>query len=95
MEPFNITINHLGSDLTLTVIPTANYYRLVYFGGIIGAVKKQDLSWAWVPEHEIEISELPLYDYKMGVNDPEKPELHQISVFEVGLAIETQLAEKS
>lgn len=95
MEPFNITINHLGSDLTLTVIPTENYYRLAYFGGIIGAVKKEELGWAWVPEQEIEISELPLYEYKMGVNDLEKPELHQISIFEVGLAIETELKEKN
>ncbi|RZJ81025.1 MAG: hypothetical protein EOO47_05635 [Flavobacterium sp.] len=95
MEPFNITINHLGNDLTLTVMPTGNYYRLVYFGGIIGAVRKTEMSWAWLPENEIEISELPLYDYKMGVDDHEKLKLHEISLFEIGAAIEAELAEKN
>ncbi|SFH02064.1 hypothetical protein [Pedobacter insulae] len=73
MEPFNIRIQQNDKDVTLTVLPEGNYFKLIYFGGIIGAIRESNGAWELLPEEEIEPGGLPFYDYKKGLID--QPEL--------------------
>jgi hypothetical protein len=66
MEPFNIKIVHEGQEVTLTILPTDDgYYKVIYYGGILGAVKKDVNTKVWtkVPDDEVIAGELPLYHH--------------------------------
>ena len=52
--------------MTLTILPTDDgYYKVIYYGGILGAITKEDNSnnWTQVPEDEVIAGELPLYHH--------------------------------
>lgn len=76
MEPFNIHIHNKDEEVTLTILPENNYFKLIYFGGIIGAIKEFDGGWELLPEEEIEAGGLPFYDYKKSVDDQPKFEMN-------------------
>ncbi len=65
MEPFNIKVGFGEHEVTLTILPAKEgYYLILYFGGIIGAVKL-DVDgefWEQVPDGEIVPGDLPLYE---------------------------------
>jgi len=63
MEPFNIKVGFGADEVTLTILPTTEgHYLVTYFGGIIGAVKRDsDEQWEQVPDEEVVASDLPLY----------------------------------
>jgi hypothetical protein len=66
MDPFNIKIEREGQEVTLTILPTDDgYYKVIYYGGILGAITKDDQAntWSQVPEDEIIAGELPLYHH--------------------------------
>jgi len=66
MEPFNIRIEPEGQEVTLTILPTDDgYYKVIYYGGILGAVTKKELQndWRKVPDEEVIAGELPLYHH--------------------------------
>jgi hypothetical protein len=66
MEPFNIKIEREGQEVTLTILPTDDgYYKVIYYGGILGAVKKEEntRTWTKVPDDEVIAGELPLYHH--------------------------------
>ncbi|HTM99488.1 MAG TPA: hypothetical protein VL088_12115 [Pedobacter sp.] len=73
MEPFNIHIHQNDKEITLTVLPENNYFKLIYFGGIIGAIRELDGEWELLPEEEIEPGGLPFYEDKKSFTD--QPEL--------------------
>ncbi|TKC09964.1 hypothetical protein FA048_07065 [Pedobacter polaris] len=85
MEPFNIKINHNQQEITLTILPEKDYFKIVYFGAIVGAIKQLDHDWELVAEDEIEPGILPLYDYKQSYSDDQPkvvlnlPEINQIA----------------
>ena len=63
MEPFNIRIEREGQEVTLTILPTDDgYYKVIYYGGILGAVTKSN-NWSKVPDEEVIAGELPLYHH--------------------------------
>lgn len=73
-SPFNIKIDHKGKELTLTIIPEEDYFKIVYFGGIIGAIRKTGSEWELMETEEIEPGDLPWYEYKQSYTE-EEPEL--------------------
>ena len=88
MEPFNIRIPHKDEELTLTILPEKDYFKVVYFGGIVGAMKEVDGAWVLLPEEEIDPGDLPFYDYKMSVDDQPKLELSLPKVNQIAAEIE-------
>ena len=64
MEAFNIKIQYQNQGVTITILLTdEGYYKVIYFGGILGAVKKREDNEKWekVPDEDIIAGELPLY----------------------------------
>ncbi|WP_316805399.1 hypothetical protein [Pedobacter nototheniae] len=74
MSPFNIHIVHHQHNLTLTILPESDYYKIIYFGGIIGAIRNRETGWELVPEEEILPGDLPPFDYQH--NEENRPQLH-------------------
>lgn len=65
MKPFNIKVGFGEHEVTLTILPSdQGHYIVIYFGGIIGAVKQdQDGElWEQVPDEDIVPGNLPLYE---------------------------------
>ena len=92
MEPFNIHINHKGKEITLTIKPEQDYFKIIYFGGIVGAIRKLGTDWELVEEQEMEPGDLPLYDYKMGYDeDHEKLELNLPEINQIAGEIENTI----
>jgi len=88
MEPFNIRIPHKGKEITITIQPENDYYKIIYYGGIVGAIRNHGTDWELVAEEEITPGDLPLYDYKMGHDDHEKLELQLFEINQIAGEIE-------
>ncbi|MGF1922714.1 MAG: hypothetical protein ACQUHE_00940 [Bacteroidia bacterium] len=88
MDPFNIQIEDEQELLTLTILPENDYFKIVYFGGVIGAVRKLDSEWLLLTEEEIEVAGLPLYDYKKGLGMEAKLELDLPKINQITAQIE-------
>lgn len=58
---FNIQIDYVGNEVTLTIVPQDDYFKVIYFGGIMGAVRLVDADWQLIDAEEIEAGDLPLY----------------------------------
>jgi len=68
MEVFNIKIGYGENEVTLTILPTEEgYYKVIYFGGILGAVRQETGGEGWekVPDEEVIAGDLPLYQHDM------------------------------
>lgn len=52
MTAFNIEIDHNDQALTLTIIPKADYFKIVYLGSVLGAIKKQESDWILLKAEE-------------------------------------------
>lgn len=88
MEPFNIHIQNDNQEITLTVLPESDYFKLIYFGGIIGAMRESNGEWELLPEEEIEPGALPFYDYKHGIDEQPKLELSLPKINQIAAEIE-------
>ena len=58
MTAFNIEIEHNDQAITLTITPKADYFKIVYLGDLLGAIKKQESDWILLKAEEIEPEEL-------------------------------------
>jgi hypothetical protein len=58
---FNIKIGYGNKEVTLTILEEENYYKVIYFGGIMGAVRALDGDWDLIDPEEVEAGDLPLY----------------------------------
>ncbi|WP_442588029.1 hypothetical protein ACSBL2_18455 [Pedobacter sp. AW31-3R] len=68
MKAFNIKIGYGDNEVTLTILPTEEgYYKVIYYGGILGAVRqdKQLENWEQVPDEEVIAGDLPLYKHDL------------------------------
>ena len=91
MEPFNIKIGYGVKEVTLTILPTEEqYYKVIYYGGIIGAIKLDIDCWELVPEEEIVPGDLPLYKHDLNSGIPNFV-LNEATVDEIGEEIENTL----
>jgi hypothetical protein len=66
MTAFNIEIEHNDQRITLAIIPKDDYFKIIYFGGILGAIRKQGSDWILLEAAEIEHEELLPFDYKLN-----------------------------
>lgn len=61
-EPFNIKIGYGENEVTLTILPVRdNYYKVIYFGGVMGAVCFNGEDWDLIEKEDVETGDLPLY----------------------------------
>ncbi|WP_342331940.1 hypothetical protein [Pedobacter sp. FW305-3-2-15-E-R2A2] len=61
-EAFNIKIGYGSREVTLTILRQADYYKVIYFGGIIGGVRfAADGEWQPIDPEEMEAGDLPQY----------------------------------
>jgi len=68
MEVFNIKIGFGEKEQTLTILPSdGGQYKVIYYGGIIGAVRREDDhdGWEKVPDEELEAGDLPFYRHDL------------------------------
>jgi hypothetical protein len=65
MKPFNIKIGFGEKEVTLTILSGGEgYYKVMYYGGIVGAVRPEPdgEGWEQVPDGEFSIGDLPIYE---------------------------------
>jgi hypothetical protein len=71
MEVFNIKIGFGANEVTLTILPMdEGYYKVIYYGGILGAVRLDNdhMTWEKVPDDEIEAGDLPFYRHDLSAD---------------------------
>lgn len=86
MEVFNIKIGYGEREVTLTVLPAeAGYYKIIYFGAILGAVRYDADHHAWekIPEEELEAGDLPFYVHDLTA-DRLDVVLDEVTVHKIG-----------
>lgn len=63
MKPYNIKISYGTNEVTLTILPTnEGYYKVIYYGGILGAVFFDGKDWDSVANDHIVQGDLPFYE---------------------------------
>lgn len=60
-EAFNVKIGYDSREVTLTILRAVNYYKVIYFGGVMGGVRFTDGKWELIDPEELEAGDLPLY----------------------------------
>lgn len=61
-EAFNIKVGYGEKEVTLTILPhQEGYYKVIYFGGIMGGVYYQDGEWELLGSEDIDAGDLPFY----------------------------------
>ena len=58
---FNIKIGSGQNQVTLTILPKHDHFKVIYFGGVMGAVRCVDAEWILIDPEETEIGDLPEY----------------------------------
>jgi len=68
MEPFNIKVGFGENEVTLTILPTENFYKVVYYGGILGAIKYENDTdgWELMSREEYTAGDLPFYTQELN-----------------------------
>ncbi|TKC59299.1 hypothetical protein FBD94_17365 [Pedobacter hiemivivus] len=92
---FNIRIGFGEQEVTLAILPTIQkYYLVIYFGGIIGAVRMDPDGelWEQVPDEDIIPGDLPLYQPDLEA-DRLDIVLCEDTVFHIGEEITAVLRE--
>lgn len=87
-EPFNIKIGYGEKEVTLTILPTdEGYYKVVYFGGILGAVCFDGDEWDLMEPEDVAAGDLPLYKPQLK-GDRLEIVLNELTVDRIGREIE-------
>jgi len=60
-EVFNIRLEYRTEEVTLTILPREKYYKVIYFGGVMGAVYCVAGKWNWIEAKDLEGGDLPMY----------------------------------
>lgn len=70
MRVFNIKIGFGANEVTLTILPAGTYYKVIYYGGLLGAVRLENDNETWekVPDEEVEYGDLPLYKHDLSAD---------------------------
>lgn len=93
METFNINIEHEGEPVTLTVIPENDYFKIVYFEGILGAIKKAGSDWELLKEGEFEAGYFAPFDYKLTNHHEKKITLGIDEINQIAGQIENHVSQ--
>ena len=62
MKPYNIKISYGKDEVTLTILPSGEYYKVIYYGGILGGVCFDGKDWDLLDADQIIAGDLPLYE---------------------------------
>jgi len=63
MEPFNIRLKCNSDEITLTILPgKPNIYKVIYYGGVLGAIRFDHDEWTLIPRDQLEAGNLPFYE---------------------------------
>jgi len=61
-EAFNIKVGYGEKEVTLTILPhQEGYYKVIYFGGIMGGIYCQDGDWELLDNGAVDAGDLPFY----------------------------------
>ena len=92
MEPFNIKVGYGEREVTLTILPTDGYYKVIYYAGILGAIRYDHDAGYWeiVPPEELPVADLPNYVHDLS-SDRLEIVLTDETVAEIGNEIELYL----
>lgn len=60
-KAFNIRVGYGKKEVTLTILQEEDYYKVIYFGGIMGAVRHVQNEWVLMKHTEIPAGDLPVY----------------------------------
>lgn len=92
---FNIRIGYGEKEVTLTILPVRdNYYKVIYYGGIMGAVCFNGDEWNLIEKEEVEPGDLPLYEPQLKGERLEII-LDETTVEAIGDEIELYLREEA
>lgn len=91
MEVFNIKIGFGKNEVTLTILPTEKYYKVIYYGAVLGAVRPEEDNETWekVPDEEVEAGDLPFYVHNLSA-DRLDVVLDNVTVHRIGEEINAQ-----
>ncbi|RZK59800.1 MAG: hypothetical protein EOO91_03895 [Pedobacter sp.] len=89
MQPFNIKIKTVGQEITLTVLPQDDEYKIIYFGGIIGGLRQENDELHFIKPEDVIPGGLPLYKYKQADSTAAEEEIKLTK--EVLLAIKNEV----
>ena len=68
MEPFNIKFGYGSNEVTLTILPAEeDYYKVIYYGAVIGAVRLDGDIWEPIPQEEVTSGDLPFYKHDVNL----------------------------
>lgn len=67
MNVFNVKIGYGQNEITLTILPAEGLYKVIYYGGVLGAVRLESdqETWEKVPDDELEAGDLPFYQHDL------------------------------
>jgi hypothetical protein len=87
-ETFNIKVGYGKKEVTLTILETEDYYKVIYFGGIMGAVRCIDGEWDLIGLEELPGGDLPQYSPDLN-GDRLEIVLDELTVDAIGAEIES------
>lgn len=62
-KAFNVRVGYGDNEVTLTILPSKeNYYKVIYYGGVMGAVCFNGEIWDLIDKEDVEPGDLPLYE---------------------------------
>nr|WP_068891174.1 hypothetical protein [Pedobacter panaciterrae] len=91
-EAFNIKVGYGEKEVTLTILQVKeNYFKVIYFGGVMGGVTFNGGEWDLVEIEEMEIGDLPLYEPELK-GERLQVILNEATVDAIGEEIESYLS---
>lgn len=94
MDAFNIKLGYGSKEVTLTILPTEDgIYKVIYYGGILGAIRKYDQEWDLVPDDDLIAGDLPPYQPELA-NDRIEIDLTEQLADRIGEEIDIHLEEE-
>lgn len=91
---FNIKVGYGEKEVTLTILPSdGNYFKVIYFGALMGAVGFNGEEWELIESDELEPGDLPVYKPELKGERLEVT-LNEATVEEIGEEIESYLSQE-
>jgi hypothetical protein len=70
MEVFNIKVGFGHNEVTLTILPQRGCYIVLYYGGILGALRLEsdNETWEKVPDEDIDPGNMSFYQHDLNAD---------------------------
>jgi len=91
---FNIKVGYGKKEVTLNILQTReNHFEVIYFGGVMGAVRFNSQEWELIEIEQLEPGDLPFYQPELK-GERLKVILNQATVEAIGEEIENYLSHQ-